>query len=72
MFLRLPFAFSNNLQHLVLVLNTIVLVVSLVVVELIYSEAPKEKRKHLVYFYPLFIVLAGLLLYAIYTQMGKK
>jgi hypothetical protein len=49
-----------------------VLVTSLVVMELIYSEMPKEKRKHLVYFYPLFIVLTSLLLYAIYTQMGKK
>jgi uncharacterized membrane protein len=71
MFLRLPFHFDANLAHVVLILNTVILVISLVVVELVYSEAPREKRRQLLYFFPLFLVLVGILLYAAYTQMGK-
>ena len=68
MFLRLPFNFLTNLQQTVLVLNTVVLIIALIVVELVYSEMPKSKRTHLKYFYPLFLVLVGLLIYAAYKQ----
>ncbi len=71
MFLRLPFQLSTNLQQTTLVLNTVLLVGALIVVELVYSERPAEQRRHLRYFYPLFLVLAGLLIYAAYKQTGK-
>lgn len=70
MFLKLPFTFMTNLQQTVLVLNTIILIAALIVAELVYSETPKEKRVHLKYFYPLFVVLVGLLIYAGYKQAG--
>lgn len=68
MFLRLPFHFAPHLQQTALLLNTVVLILALIVTELVYSESPKEKREHLKYFYPLFIVLVGLLIYAAYKQ----
>lgn len=71
MFLRLPFYFITNLQQTALLINTVILIVALIVVELVYSESPREKRQHLKYFYPLFLVLIGLLLYAAYKQVGK-
>lgn len=71
MFLRLPFHFVTNLQQTVLLINTVLLIAALIVVELVYSEAPKDKRAHLKYFYPLFMVLVGLLIYAAYKQVGK-
>jgi hypothetical protein len=71
MFLRLPFQLSTNLQQTTLVLNTVLLVAALIVVELVYSERPREQRQHLRYFYPLFLVLAGLLVYAAYKQTGN-
>jgi hypothetical protein len=71
MFLGLPVDSHMSLQHFVLILNTIVLIGILVAVELVYSEKPAASRKQLRYFYPLVIVLAGLLLYAVYTQMGQ-
>lgn len=71
MFLRLPFGFDASVQHVVLILNTVILVASLIIVELVYSEAPKEKRRHLLYFLPLFLVLGGILVYAAYTQLGN-
>jgi hypothetical protein len=72
MFLQLPFKFNSQLQHTVLILNTALLVCVLVVVELVYSEAPKEERKHLRNFYPLIVVLVGMLIYAAYLQIGKE
>lgn len=71
MFLRLPFQLTTNLQQTTLILNTVLLVGALVVVELVYSERPREQRRHLRYFYPLFLVLAGLLIYAAYKQTGN-
>ena len=72
MFLRLPFRLVVNLQETVLVINTVLLIASLIIVELIYSEKPKEQRAHLKYFLPLFLVLVGLLIYAAYIQIGKN
>lgn len=71
MFLRLPFQFVANLQDTVLILNTILLIAALIVVELVYSEIPREQRRHLLYFLPLILVLIGLLIYAVYLQTGK-
>lgn len=71
MFLRLPFHMVPHLQQTVLLINTVILIVALVVVELVYSETPRDKRLHLRYFYPLFLVLVGLLVYAAYKQVGK-
>lgn len=69
MFLQLPFHAAANLQRTVLTLNTVILIAALIVVELVYADAPKEKRAHLKHFYPLFLVLGGLLVYAIYKQV---
>jgi hypothetical protein len=71
-FLELPFRFATNLQQVVLVINTVLLIVALIVMELVYSEMPKEKRQHLKYFFPLFLILIGLLIYAAYKQVGKS
>lgn len=60
-----------DLQHLVLTLNTVLLIAILIVVELLYAEAPKNKRRHLRLFFPLIAVLGGLLIYAVYKQMGE-
>jgi dipeptide/tripeptide permease len=72
MFLRLPFQFMTNLQETVLVINTVILIAALIVVELVYSERPKAERQHLKYFFPLILVLTGLLLFAIFKQAGKS
>lgn len=69
MFLQLPFHAAANLQRTVLTLNTVILIIALIVAELVYAEMPKKKRKHLRYMYPLFVVLSGLLIFAIYKQV---
>lgn len=72
MFLKFPYQFALNLQQTVLVINTVLLIVALIIMELVYSEAPLEKRKHLKQFFPLFLILIGLLIYAAYKQAGKS
>lgn len=72
MFLKLPFEFNGSVQKAALIVNTVLLIGSLIVVELLYAETPREQRKHLLYFLPLFLVLVGLLLYAVYKQIGKS
>jgi uncharacterized membrane protein len=71
-FLQLPFHFGTNLQQAVLVINTVLLIAALLVIELVYSETPKEKRQHLKYFLPLLLILVGLLVYAAYKQVGNS
>ena len=68
MFFHFPLLRIISLRQTVLLLNTILLIAALIVVELVYSEAEQKKRRELRYFYPLFIVLSGLLVYAIYVQ----
>lgn len=70
MFLGIPFEAQATLQRTVLILNTILLIAALVVLELIYAEKPKEQRKHLRYFFPIVVVLTGLLIYTVATQTG--
>lgn len=72
MFLRLPFEFSESLQQTALIVNTVILIVALVVVELLYSENTTDRRQQLKYFLPLFLVLLGLLLFAVYKQVMKS
>lgn len=72
MFLKLPFEFNESVHQAALIVNTLLLIGALAVMELIYSETPKEQRAHLKYFLPLFLVLSGLLLYAVYKQVGKS
>jgi hypothetical protein len=71
-FLRLPFEFNESVQQTALIVNTVLLIAALIVVELVYSEKPKDQRVHLRYFLPLLMVLVGLLLYAVYKQVGKS
>jgi predicted neutral ceramidase superfamily lipid hydrolase len=71
-FLELPFRFATNLQQIVLVVNTVLLIVALIVMELVYSETPREKRVHLKNFLPLLLLLVALLIYAAYKQVGKN
>lgn len=68
MFFHFPLQAFTTLRQTVLLLNTVMLIGALVVVELVYSEASAPKRRELRYFYPLFIVLTGLLIYAVYVQ----
>lgn len=73
MFLKLPFdLFQGNIQRAVFILNTILLIGALIVVELVFSEQPKEKRRQLKYFYPLFLILAGIFIYAAVKQVGSS
>jgi len=67
--MQLPFHAASYLQQLVLTLNTVILIIALIVAELVYAELPKEKRAHLKHFYPIFAVLVGLLVFAIYKQV---
>ncbi len=69
MFLQLPFQAAASLQRTVLTLNTVILIIALIVAELVYAETPKAQRKLLKQLYPLFVVLSGLLLYAIFKQV---
>ena len=71
MFLKLPVHITSGLHGTVLLLNTILLISSLIVVELVYAETPKKDRQYLKYFFPLFLILVGLLIYTAYTQVGK-
>jgi uncharacterized membrane protein len=71
-FLKLPFEFNSSVQKTALIVNTVLLILALIVVELVYAETPREQRRHLLYFMPLFLVLIGLLLFAIYKQVGKS
>lgn len=68
MFLGLPFDNAEALQKITLILNTVILIAVLVVAELIYADAGPKKRRQLRYFYPIIVVLAGLLIFAFYKQ----
>ncbi|HUA13303.1 MAG TPA: hypothetical protein VL989_02275 [Candidatus Sulfotelmatobacter sp.] len=68
MFFHFPLERILDLRQTVLLLNTVLLIAALIVVELVYSEAKPKKRKELKYFFPLFLVLTGLLIYAFYVQ----
>ena len=70
MFLQLPFTAAGNLQRIVLILNTVLLLAGLIALELVYSERPADQRSHLKLFIPLMFVLIGLLVYAAYRQTG--
>ncbi len=72
MFLQLPFSTAGNLQRIVLILNTVLLLAGLVALELVYSERPAEQRAHLKLFIPIMFVLIGLLVYAAYRQTGNS
>lgn len=72
MFFAFPIYVVEHVRQLSLLLNTIVLIAALVVVELVYAERPKSDRVHLRYFYPLLLVLTGLLIYAAYLQGSSK
>jgi hypothetical protein len=72
MFFTFPIHVTAHLRDLALLLNTVVLIAALIVIELVYSERPKEDRRHLRLFFPLVIVLIGLLVYAAYLQGGKS
>jgi|GEM_PF-2363486 len=72
MFLELPFQAGTNVERLVLILNTVLLLAGLVALELVYSERPKEQRSHLKLFIPIVFVLIGLLIYAVYRQTSHS
>ncbi|HYH75823.1 MAG TPA: hypothetical protein VD735_07755 [Candidatus Saccharimonadales bacterium] len=71
MFLRLPFDLDVDIQQLALVLNTALLIGVLIVVELVYAEASREKRRDLRLFLPLLLVIIGVMVYAVYKQTGS-
>jgi hypothetical protein len=61
----------SQLQRTVLVINTVLLIVSLIVIELVYSERPKKDRQQLKLFFPLLLVFIALLIYAGFKQVGN-
>jgi hypothetical protein len=67
-FFMFPVHVTEHIRELALLFNTVLLILILVVVELVYSERPPEERRHLRLFYPLILVLVGLLVYAAYLQ----
>ncbi len=71
MFLDIPFIFDVKLQNAILILNTLLLVIALIILELVYIDAPKSKKRHLVLLYPFMVILIGILLFAFIKQMEK-
>lgn len=71
MFLNIPFSFSANLQHIVLIINTVLLITALIIFELVYAEKSKKKRRALRYFLPLLVALGGLFIYAAFRQFAQ-
>jgi hypothetical protein len=70
MFFIFPVQLIPSLRQVVFLINTVLLIAALITVELVYSEVPKEKRRQLISFFPLFLVLSGLLIYAVHAQKG--
>jgi uncharacterized membrane protein len=73
MFLQTPFNHptSSNIQHTVLILNTVLLIAIFITIEIAYAEQPKEKKRHLYYLYPFMIILVGILGLAVFQQIGN-
>lgn len=71
MFLNIPFSLSANLQHIVLIINTVLLIAALIIFELVYAEKPKKQRRGLRYFLPLLVALVGLFVYAAFRQFAQ-
>lgn len=71
MFFHFQLQGLTHLRQTVLLLNTVLLIVALIVIELVYSETPTAKRRELRYFYPFLAVLTALLVYAIYIQRSS-
>jgi hypothetical protein len=72
MLIQFPALFDITVQGLVLALNTVLLISVLIAVELGYAERPPESRRHLRDFYPIIAVVAGLLVLAVYRQIGAS
>ncbi|PLS81300.1 hypothetical protein CYG49_02520 [Candidatus Saccharibacteria bacterium] len=70
MFLDVPFSSSSELQNVVLILNTVLLIIVLIVIELFYSETPKDKKTHLKLFFPFIAVFVGLFIVAVLKQVS--
>lgn len=71
MFFTFPIVVSVHMRQLALLVNTGLLIAALIIIELVYSERPKEQRVHLRYFYPLCVILGALLVYAAWLQGAK-
>lgn len=72
MFLNIPFPSSAHLQNIALIFNTVLIIMALIIFELVYSELPKNQRRHLWLFAPIATVFVILLAYAVVRQlMGK-
>lgn len=72
MFLYNFLQFQPNAQALILILNTALLIVGLIVVELIYTDKPKHERRVLRLFYPIAVVLVAIFAVAVYKQVGGQ
>jgi hypothetical protein len=68
MFFQLPVQIHTNLQQVVFISNTLLLIAALVIAELVYSGTSKRKRQHLKLFYPIILVFVGILIFAAYKQ----
>lgn len=68
MFLQVPFEFQPELQHIALIINTLLLIGALILLEFMYDNAPKVRRQHVRLLLPFLAILIGILLYAVYRQ----
>lgn len=62
--------FDPNLQSLVLLINTMLLIGALITLELVYTDAPKTQKANRRLYYPFIVVMVGLLFVAGYQQLG--
>lgn len=62
--------FDPDLQSLVLLLNTMLLIAALITLELVYTDAPKTKKASRRLYYPFIFIMIGLLFVAGYQQLG--
>jgi hypothetical protein len=72
MFLQLPFQFTTQMRNTVLILNTVLLFVALIAVEVYYAHQKTDDKPNYRVFYPFMIVMMGILVYAACVQIGKS
>lgn len=70
MFLKIPFQSTPELQNIVLVTNTVLLIVALIIFELKYADLSKTEKRHLQLFYPFVSIFFVIFMYAVYRQVN--
>lgn len=71
MFTGIPPIFNPELQQIVLIINTLFCIIALVVIEVLYIDAPATKRRHLRIYYPFIAAFICLLFFAFYKEISR-